>query len=256
MHHKKTISFLAFLMLAGCSSHDEEYYKNHIDEAKTKYKECNEALNSAFMSSDKNKYEKTLKNPECIAADKAVKDYEQKLAEARKQEAEKKYKEEYSKSSVLFEKMSYKDFFNYKKNCSLYGGYMSTGTTECKAYFDLQSQKESEEIANINNKYSGEALIKFKEESCKGSNVNTMNDAYCYISNKALEGQMKEKVSYYIAHKDELKKDFNECQKEYVTLKKQKGYSEAYKYLSTFKCDTAGKAAREYGVYNFDRPVA
>ncbi|MBK2297379.1 hypothetical protein [Francisella philomiragia] len=254
MHYKKTISFLAFLTLAGCSSHDEEYYKNHIDEAKTKYKECNEALNSAFMSGDKDKYEKTLKNPECIAADKAVKDYEQKLAEARKQEAEKRYKEEYSKSSASFEKMSYKDLFNYEKNCKY--GYFSVETTECKAYFAVLNQKEKEEIVNINNKYSGEALVKFKEESCKGSNVNTTNDAYCYISNKALNGQEKEKVSYYIAHKDELKKDFNECQKEYVTLKKQKGYSEAYKYLSTFKCDTAGKAAREYGVYNFDRPVA
>lgn len=254
MHYKKTIPFLAFLMLAGCSGHDEEYYKNHIDEAQTKAKKCNEVLNSAFMSGDEDKYKKTLKNPECIAANNAVKAYEQKLVEARKQEAEKRYKQEYSKSSALFEKMSYKDFFNYQKNCKQ--GYFRIQTTECKAYFDLQNQKESEEILKLNNKYSGEEMVKFREESCKGNNVNTVNDAYCYISNKALEGQKKEKINYYIAHKDELKKDFNECQKEFVTLKKQKGYGYAYNYcLSSFKCDTVGKAAHEYGVYNFDRPV-
>ncbi|AJI55062.1 pilin family protein [Francisella philomiragia] len=78
MKYKKTIPFLALLMLAGCSGHDDGYYKDHIDEAQTKAKECNDALNSAFKFGNEDKYNKILKDPECVAANNVAKDYEEK----------------------------------------------------------------------------------------------------------------------------------------------------------------------------------
>lgn len=262
MHFKKIITLSAFLLLSGCSERNTEYYENHIDEAKVKMKDCEALLGEAFKSKDKEKLEEISKNPECNSAVTVVRKHKQRLAKIKrelkqkeleklKKEEDKKFNEEYSKHLISLKELSYKEIFTSNQKCKL--NYKTSKTAKCKALKEVSELKLDEEIQRLKVKYVGGKLEKFRKKSCKGLDFNNVD---CKTSKQAESQQQKEKVNYYLSHRDELKKDFNECHNKFKSLKKAKKWQEANESTRTYQCSMVGKAASKLKVYSFNKPIA
>lgn len=66
---------------------------------------------------------------------------------------------------------------------------------------------------------------------------------------------VKKQVDTYVANKDLLKKDFNECQKTFTNYQRHSKFKEAQALKKTFKCYTAAKAAEKFRVFGFFTPM-
>lgn len=261
MHFKKTITLLSLLLISSCSERNTEYYETHIDEAEIKMKECEASMGDAFKSKDKEKLEEISKDPECSSAIDVTRKHKQKLAQIKrelkqkeleelKKEEEKKYNEEYSKYLTSLQELSYQEIYISNQECKL--NYKVSKSAKCKALKEVNELKQDEEIQNLKTKYVGGQLEKFRKKSCKGLEFN---DVDCRISKQAESQQKKEKINYYLSHRDELKKDFNECHNTFQSLKKAKKWQEANESTRSYQCSMVGKAALKLKIYNFNKPI-
>lgn len=257
----KIITAGVLLLIVGCTERNTEYYEKNIDEAQVRANECEASMKAAFMSKDKEALESIAKDAECNSAITVTKKHKKKLAQIKqelkqkelakiKKEEENKFKEEYSKKYDLLQKLSYEDFYKLNENCKFSFG--AKATPECKAYNELKKKKKNEEIDKLKTQYVGGELEKFRDKSCQGLDFN---NAYCEISTKAASQQKKEMINYYLSHRDELKKNFNICHHQFITLKKEKKWKEAKKSTRTYRCSMVSKAASKLKVYNFNKAI-
>jgi len=262
MHFKKTILLSTFLLLSGCSERNTEYYTAHIDEAEVKAKECEALMGEAFKSKNKEQLEEISKDPECNSAVDVVRKHKQNLAKIKlelkqkelerlKKEEEKKYNEEYSNYLTSLQKLNYKEIYTSYQKCKL--NYKMSKTAKCKALNEVSELKQAEEIQNLKVKYVDGKLEEFRKKSCKGL---SFNDVDCATSKQAESQQQKEKINYYLSHRDDLKKDFNECHNKFKSLKKAKKWQEANESTRTYQCSMVGKAASKLKIYSFNKPIA
>lgn len=262
MYLKIITTTLALLAVTACTERNTEYYENNIDEAQVKMDECEALMGEAFKSKDKERLEEISKNPECNSASTVVRKHKQKLAhikrelkqkelEKLKKEEEKKYNEDYSKYLTSLQELNYKEVYTSTEKCKL--NYKASKTAKCNALKEVSKLKLDEEIQNLKVRYVGGKLEEFRKKSCKGLDFNKVD---CKIAKQAESQQQKEKIDYYLSHRDELKKDFNECHEEFKSLKKAKKWQEANESTRTYRCSLVGKAASKLKIYSFNKPIS
>ena len=60
--NKTVLVSVFFLLLAGCSEKDKNYYAQHLEEAEVKTQECREELRKATLRQDRRMIERKRKN--------------------------------------------------------------------------------------------------------------------------------------------------------------------------------------------------
>jgi len=252
---------VATVLLAGCGEKDRAYYENNLQDASEKNEQCQTELKDALLNFNKEKIMSLKDDQECnIAHDvvriqKAKEREEQRAIEVKKEE-EKKAKEkiafeqEYQKQLSLLRDMDYENFYNLKNNCRSVG---FLGTTledaKCKAYYDLKDDKKMTAMENLIETVGKEDFLAYKDKSCENGafgtpKCDTANDAYTLLLNR--------QTTYYEAHQDELKKDFNACTEKIDALQKAGKWKETQPIKKTYTCYTASQAAMKiFRVYGF-----
>jgi hypothetical protein len=257
------------LMQAGffSSPHDKSYYLKHPDEAKSKVKLCNKAIEVALGKGDMALAEKYDKDTECKAAKKAY--FEYRIAERKvkreaqekreaKERAEKeaKFKAEYLKQLQEFKKMDYKAFISAGfKECNSYwslGSDLSLKHTKCKAWKELKPTKEKEEIEALFRKYPHEKIFEYRDKVCKG---NPYGDPTCDMARKAVEKETENQTKIYLSDRAKLKKDFNNCYKEFNALNSKGKYNQALALKKSYRCLMPAKAAMKLNIYGYFNPM-
>jgi len=96
-------------------------------------------------------------------------------------------------------------------------------------------------------------LLEYKNKVCK----NTMyGDVKCDFARDVVFKKREEKeVGNYFAHKDLLKKDFNECYHKIDSLNKKNKYKESQKVQKSYKCYMAKKGALKLNIYGYFQPM-
>ena len=237
-----TIVFLsAGLLQAGFFDHDKEYYDKHPKEAKSKVDLCDKAVVTALKEGDMKLAEKYDKDDECLAAKKSLDEYKEKKRKEellkKKAAFEKAYKEYLSK----FEPMNYSSFMNAKKEACNNAGFFDDNA-KCKAWEDLKKEKIKAEIDRIIKENPKDKLFEYKKNVCK----DYFSDK-CHLADKAVDKATEERIKFYLAHKDLLKKDYNECYHKIYDLDMKSKYEEKSKVSFSYKCTTAGRAAGRVG---------
>lgn len=87
------LALIGAMALAGCEEKNEEYFLKNIDAATEKLEQCTQDFKKAFMAKDKNAAEKVSNNPECLAAESAIKKDKQLKDEQEKQRKEAEQKQ-------------------------------------------------------------------------------------------------------------------------------------------------------------------
>jgi hypothetical protein len=253
-------------------SNDKAYYLNHLDEAKDKMNWCKGLMMQAFKDKDEDLYKKTKNDPECNAANKALKeDRHKKIEEKRKKEEqarkekEAKQKEafeaEYKKRLDEFSKLDYyalvetaqKDCRYYTGTSSIFGNpYRDIKQAKCKAYKKLIKTKKEEALNKLLSNNPGKKLMEYKDRVCKNAMYGNIK---CDLAREAFEKQTTKIVSEYLANKNKLKEDFNKCFYKIDSLNKKSKYQESLKVKNSFECYMPAKAAQKLNVYGYFEPI-
>ena len=271
MKFKITILFLltATLLNAGWFSHDKEYYLSHPDDAKAKLESCKQEFIEAIKEKDEDKIKDIQADSECRDAESAYKQHKRELYRAKrelekqqraKEMAKKKkaFEKEYQAKLELFKQSDFKSFMALKKECqyfsgtNLFGEDYSPKAAKCKAWKELQKDKEQKELTTLLSQYPDEKLLDYKNQVCKNA---IYGDMTCNFARKAYEERTKQMVDYYVSHKDKLKQDFNECQYKVGKLHKSSKYQEAQKARDSYKCFMAAQAALKFNIYGYFKPM-
>jgi len=270
MKLKTTTLFLLTVTLlnAGWFSHNKEYYLSHPDEAKEKRNECEKSLAHAIIDNDKDKINAIQSNQECKDAKSAYIQHRKTQYQAKqkiekqqraKEMAKKKkaYEKEYQAKLEVFKQSDFKSFMALKQECEFYGGVLldkdySPKAAKCKAWQELQKDKEQKELITILNKYPDEKLLDYKNQVCKNA---LYGDMTCDFARKTYEERKKQIVNYYVSHKDKLKQDFNECYHKIDKLNKSSKYQEAQKVKDSYKCFMASQGALKFNIYGYFQPM-
>ncbi len=261
MNYKIVVLSIAMVFLAACSKHDKAYYAANIDKAESKSKECNAAMEAAFVAQDEAKVTSLSEDVECRAAVEAFKEHKVALAKIERElkrkerekaelEAKKAFEEEYNKQLSSLKGLSYADFFEQTKDCG--SSFSSKKSALCEAYKNLAKEFQAKEIAVLKEKYIGGKLESFRDEQCQGSSYSK---AYCTLAQKAAKEQRQEKIDAYLANRESLKKDFNQCYYQYDKLRKANKWGEANKSIQTYQCSVVARAASAVKVYSFNKPI-
>jgi len=260
----------ATLLNAGFFSHDKEYYLSHPDDAKAKFESCKQEFVEALKEKDEDKIKDIQADSECRDAESAYNQHKQELYRAKrelekqqraKEMAKKKkaYEKEYQAKLEVFKQSDFKSFIALKKECQYFsfgGGLYSTNyspkAAKCKAWKELQKDKEQKELTTLLNKYPDEKLLDYKNQVCKNA---LYGDLTCDFARKAYEERTKQIVDYYVSRKDKLKQDFNECQHKIDKLNKSSKYQESQKVKDSYKCFMAAQGAMKFRIYGYFQPM-
>ena len=257
---------------AGLFTHDLKYYETHLDDAKEKFQECKKAFQHALIDKDKDKIKEIEQDSECIDSEKAIKQARRREQEAKRALEEKKRKEQEAKQKVVFEQKKkeyiekYKtmDYINFlkdgKQECSffsqkkIFGGMdYSQKASKCVAWKELQKEKEKKAVEETDAKYPGAKLLEYKNKVCKNA---MFGDAKCdFIRDVVFKKREESVIKNYLANKQQLKKDFNECYHEINALYKKSKYKEVQKIKNSYKCYMAAKAALKLNIYGYFKPM-
>lgn len=188
---------IATLALAACSDNDKEYYLKNIPEAEEKLKECNEEVQQARQSKDKEKLEKLKADLECQSAAQAVK--ENRIAEAKRKREEEEEKRriavEEAKKQVdaEFANLDWRAFTDkfLKHQCTI-NINNTRNTPECIALYQLQKQKSEEGQTELM-KLSFDDLILKQREECREVHL-TRSFSVCDITSAALRKKADEEI--------------------------------------------------------------
>ena len=269
-----TITLAASAANAGFFSHDKAYYDKHIDVAKEKLKECIKVYQHALIDEDTQKVKEIRQDQECKDAESSVKEYryakaqieaykKQKKEEAERKAKAKKEAEELKKRQAAFDAeyqtqlatlkgASFDVIYKAKRECQFgFGDSLSKKAARCKAVSKLENDKEAQALDEMIKSTPKENFLEFKEKTCQ----KDFNSGSCYLANKAFESMVKKQVDTYIANRDLLKKDFNECQKTFTNHQRHSKFKEAQALKKTFKCYAAAKAAEKFRVFGFFAPM-
>lgn len=251
------------LLQAGFFDHDKEYYDKHPQEAKEKNELCEKAVVTALKNGDMKLAEKYSKDEECTASRKSYSEYRAKIRKAKYEAEKKKRKEELAKKKAAFESEYKKYYDSYKKadfeaynkdrqECIRHMVWTSSYRLEdakCKAWKDLKKEKEQARIDTIIKENPEDKLIEYQKSSCNKYGYK------CDLANRALYKEKEERAKYYLAHKDILKRDFNDCYNKIDSLNKKSKYKESQKVKNSYKCMTAAKAAQKLKIYGYYKPM-
>jgi len=268
-----TVSVVALAFLAtACAKHDREYYESNQGEALAKAEECQKELENAMLNFDKAKVTELQDDQECNIATDVIRQKrkaerkaryekeakEKELADAKIKAKEKiAFDEEYKKQLSIFEKMDYPQFVSLKDKYSLGFSFMqgtSLKDAQSKAYSDSIKSKETKAIEELIATVSKEKMLGYKDEKCLAG----WNSWECDISNKAYNFIKEQQIKYYDAHRDELKRDFNQCVDEISTIQKQhnNNFALVNTVQKTYKCDTTSAAAKQLLThFGFSTPI-
>ncbi|MFP8965644.1 hypothetical protein ACKC9G_03575 [Pokkaliibacter sp. CJK22405] len=252
---------VAALLLAGCSDHDLPYYQSHLDEAKAKQEECEASMKSAFMSQDEDKLKSVVEDKECIAADKANREYryaqaelaaKKRQEEAAKKEAEaqRQYDEEYAKAKESLSAASTEEFFKSGEDCTpkMWG----KPSAACKAYNELEEGKLNTALSALITQFPKDKLKAQSEDRCSGINFDK---TACDLLRKAVTKQQKDQVAFYLENRESLRTDFNDCVNRIKSLNKDQKYNDANEFARSYQCSMAQRAAQELKVFGFNKTI-
>ncbi|MDP8052729.1 hypothetical protein QJU23_09930 [Pasteurella atlantica] len=161
---------LSALLLTGCSEKDKAYYLSHIDNAKSKLKQCEKQMFEAMSSKDKEKFEAIRKDKECIAADQAIRENRKIQIEKARLEKEALEKSEISKArkklNEKFAKLDWKEIaYQYVNSDCAKKLFISSNDYLCRAFKALYDEKaEQGKTALLKN--SLEQLFELKKTYC------------------------------------------------------------------------------------------
>jgi len=278
MYLKFLLSGLIMLSIVGCSEKNKEYYEANIDKAEEKNIECRASIEKAYVAKDKNKVESLAKDKECNIAYKVIREHKRHIGEIQREikrkayekeriekerirdKEKKKLEKEKAEKVALFEKeyakelsslkaMEYIDFDKIKEVCTMWS-VTSTTSAKCKAYLELKEAKKIDEIHRLKEKHPKGNLEIYRDKVCKGLDYDKV---YCDLSQKGAREIESETIEHYTNHREILKKDFNQCQNKYQSLKGK--WKERNTLTKSFKCRTVSKAAARLKVYGFSKPI-
>ena len=272
MKFKKISLILLFgisFSFAGFFSHDKAYYDEHPNDAKEKNSLCEKAIETALKNGDMKLAEKYSKDEECKAAHDAYTEKQEKIRKAKEEAREKKEKEErakkeaafkteYDKQYQIFKEADYKKYIELgAKDCRLYirsglGGELSAKDAKCQAWNKLKPQKEKEEIARLLKEYPHEKIFEYKKKILAQRNYG---DPYTDLVVRAADQETKNQIDFYLAHKDKLKHDFNDCYYKFEALNKKAKYNEAAALKESYKCNMSARAALKLGINGYFKPM-
>ncbi len=256
------------LAFGGFFSHDKAYYDKHLDDAKEKNALCEKAIETALKNGDMKLAEKYDKDEECKAAHDAYVEQQEKIRKAKEEAREKKEKEERAKKEAAY-KAEYDKYYqifkqaDYKKFMELGGskcrhylrnpfGTPDISEAKCEAWNKLKVQKEKEEIARLLKEYPHEKIFEYKKKLlAKGNYSDPYNDLVVRAANQETQNQIK----FYLAHKDKLKHDFNECYYKIDALNKKSKYNEVIALKKSYKCDMPARAALKLNIFGYFKPM-
>jgi len=257
----------AAVLHAGFFSNDKAYYDKHPKEAEEKAKLCEKALVVALQKGDMQLAEKYDKDEECKDARASYKEYLTKKRKAQREAREKQraqekakkeavFKEVYAKQLAIFKKADYETFMKLGKedNCAHYFGELfsddlSPKDAKCKAWREIEPKKKQEKIGLLLKQYPQEKIFEYKEKMCKQYGPS------CDLAIKAADQETKNRVADYLAHKDKLKHDFNECYYALDKLAKAGKFNEKIKLQQSYKCNMPAQAALKLNIYGYFNPM-
>ncbi len=129
---------ITVITIAGCSEHDLDYYKSHIDKAESKIKQCESESEKAFLARDHKKLETLSKDSECNAAKQAYAEHQQALRQAELERKQAQYTKELKEYTELLSPMPIEEFYSIRKECRYIYGSRSA---KCQAFNDLKDAK-------------------------------------------------------------------------------------------------------------------
>jgi hypothetical protein len=244
-----TLTIITAIAISGCSKNDQAYYADNLDKAEEKIAECKADLREAIDNQDKDALRDVTTDMECEYAQRAVAEFNRKKHEEARRLAAEKFAQEYKEHSETLEKMTFKDFLQFGKQCQRYESFSQA---QCKAYSDLKASKKQAEKRNLVEQYPNEKLEEYKERVCKGIDYD---ETYCELARSAVNGVKEDKIVFYQQNRDALVEDFNECQTIYQDLVDKKMKKEAKLAVDSYKCQLALAGARKVKVYNFSKPM-
>jgi len=262
-----SISAIVMVANAGFFTHDKAYYDAHPKEAKTKFKACDKALAHAMIDKDKKKSQEIINDVECKTAHQAYKEHNNKIrkdkykAKQNKRALEKKEKKnafevEYDKQITQLKDLEYEKFRTLKQeacgNVAIFGDRLSLKDAKCKAWKDLKQSKENEAVKNLLIVHPNKKIFEYKNQVCKNA---LYNDSKCELARKAFDKEKKDVIKAYLLDKTLLKKDFNICYHEIITLNKSSKYKESQKLLKSYKCYMASQAAVKLNIHGYYKPM-
>lgn len=256
------ISLFVFILFAGSfawSKHDLSYYLSHPDDASKKIRECDAAMEKAFIDKDGDKLNEISADSECKAAQKAHKEYKrqqyrekQRAREKAKADAKNKYEQEFQRHKKRLAAMGTAEFFAQQQQACAAARLGRVRPPACKAFNDLKASKTKAAVNELLNKYDSEQLLAYKKKKCSAGRYDVVN---CGFAGEAMKKRLKEKLEYYSSNPAALKSVFNQCQRKYKSLKKKGKHKEAMHHIRTFRCNTARTAAKKLKVYDFSKPM-
>jgi hypothetical protein len=247
----KTLSKLLLMavLVTGCSKHDQAYYADNLDKAEEKIAECKADMMQAINDLDKDAAREVATDMECEYAQRAVAEYNRKKHEEARRLAAEKFAKEYQEQQAILEKMEFREFLQYGKQCAQ---YTSFNQPNCKAYSDLKKEKMQKEKRHLVEQYPNEKLEEYKERVCKGIDYD---ETYCNLARTAVNDVKEDKIVFYQQNREALVADFNECQSIYQDLVDKKMKKEAKLAVDSYKCQLALAGARKLKVYSFSKPL-
>ena len=255
---------------AGFFSHDKAYYDAHPEEAESKFKLCNKAIDIALGKGDMKLAERYDKDEECRAAkkayiehrnavEKAKREAERKKAEQIRVQQEAAFKAEYEKQLQIFKQADFKTFMAMgAKECAYYypvgpGGInFSTKDTKCKAWKELEPTKKAEQIDMLLKTYPHAKLLVYRDKVCQGSSYGNPK---CDMARLAVKKETENQIQAYLADKDKLKHDFNTCFQKIQALRLKGKYNQAIKVQKSYQCTMPAKAALKLKIYGYSNPM-
>ncbi|MDG6882162.1 Uncharacterised protein [Phocoenobacter uteri] len=195
---KKSILFLGLstLVLTGCSEKDKAYYLSHIDDAKTKFKQCEKRMFEAMSSRDQEKFEAVGKDKECVAAEQALREDRKIQAEKKRLEEEALQKAEVSKARKQLDKkfanLDWKETaYQYVNSDCAKKFFIAPNNYECRAFKEIYDEKAEQGKQELL-KNSLEQLVTSKKAYCS---KDQRRYSACDIWKSAVKEQSKVEFS-------------------------------------------------------------
>ncbi|MBN6077352.1 hypothetical protein HYE59_07360 [Aggregatibacter actinomycetemcomitans] len=265
------------LNLSACSEKDAAYYLSHIDEAKTKWTQCENDMETAMRTKDKAALEKIMaKGSECDLVRNAIKEDKRLQLEKEKNEREAQKAAEIAKAKELIEQQygsqSWQEFvktFVNSKCTNIWGK-----TPECEAMESLYQEKTQPIIKELKAKGLN-SLLNEEQNYCKqdkrrysacdvwqtavkeqateefqAMSLEQLNALKAYDEDykkeqprQAWRSVFKEKEDAYIKqlteNYDQLKEIYNTCVDQ---VQSAKNWSEKHRISSDYPCRQASSA--------------
>lgn len=240
---------LVFCCLSACSKRDAAYYEKHPDAAESTLNKCMVAFKKAIETGDESKF--TTIQADCEAADEGQRNYKNKAAKLKAEQAQKEFDAEYQKERAGVQNVTFQQIAAEKKICV--DSYDFSKSAKCKAIDSVYTEKEPQEMTALIAKYPGDSLRQYSETQCRGISYNQQN---CDVAKKAYKKQFDDKVALYLANRDTLKTDFNASYTQLQALKKAKQWNAMMEYRRTFLYETTASAARQLKIYGDDKPIS